>query len=89
MRVVLQKFGYQMNRPRRFGVVTAVCNACLTPNGIRLGLHYHQQTAFYQCYNLECRKHNRVIVSSVPVNLNAKYLESAQQGVQVHGVENA
>lgn len=77
-----------MNRPRRLGVVTAVCNACLTPNGVRLSLHYHTQTVMYRCCNPECRRFNRVVVESCPVNLRPDHLGSAQLGVKVHGVEN-
>ena len=74
-------------RPRRLGVVTAVCNSCNTPNGVRLGLQYCAQTAVYQCCNSECRRYNRVTVDSHPVHLHPECLGSAQQGVKVGGVE--
>lgn len=75
------------NKPRRLGVVTAVCSACLTPNGVRLGLHYHSQTALYKCYNPECGKFNRVVVTSQPVAIRIDSEQNIQQGVKVGGLD--
>ena len=76
-----------MNKPRRLGVVTAICHSCLTPNGVRLSLHFFFQTAVYQCCNPDCRKHNRITIDSQLIELRPDYLGSAQQGVKFGGVE--
>lgn len=77
------------SKTRKLGVATVVCNACLAPNGVRIGLYYYNQTVLYKCWNPECQRYNRIVINSQPVNLNSKYLDAAQQGVEVHGVENA
>jgi len=68
---------------RRLGVATAVCHACLTPNGVALGLNYYSQAALYKCCNPECGKFNRIVVESQEVHLNSACMESAQKGVRV------
>ena len=65
---------------RRTGVATVPCRACLTLNGITLGVQFYRQAAFFRCWKCD----TVCITSAVTerVTTRSRYM---QRGVKVHG----